>query len=192
MVEMMIVIAILGLMTSIFIPASRRGERRLVLAKEQAFLVGVINRARNLAVQKIQRGNRTICGWGVYVDVAQNRYALFADAAPGAVPGNADCDQSDSRYSQGEATEWFTLDTRVQFQPTAPPDATNVLFIAPEQFVYVNGCSPSPPVPRDGRVGGSPDCPLNPPPPEIRFTLAGTDGSAEVVVNKAGQVYTRY
>lgn len=191
MVEMMIVIAILGLMVSIFVPASRRGERRLVLAKEQAFLVGVINRARNLAVQKIQlSGNRLICGWGVYVDTAQNRYALFADAAP----GNAGCDQSDKRYSpnpnpnQSEATEWFTLDSRVQFQPTAPPDATNVLFIAPEQFVYFNGCSPTPDNPPNGQGG----CRLNPAPSEVRFTLTGADGSAEVVVNKAGQVYTRY
>ena len=183
LIEMMIVIAILGLLVSFMVPGSRRGERLLVLAKEQAFLTGVVNRARNLAVQKIQRGADLICGWGVYVDVSQNRYAIFADVMRGA---DQDCDQSDKRYSQNEATEWFMLDPRVTFLPIEPSGVTDVLFVAPEQFVYFNGCSPSPDNPPHG-VGG---CPFNPAPATIFLTLAAADGTERIVsINKAGQVY---
>lgn len=187
LIEMVVVVGITVLLVATLLPYSRRGEQQIILFKEQALLLGSISRAKALSIEKRQEAGEAICGWGVHLDAVQGEYILFADKPP----QGASCEGglgSDKVYhtGEGEEREQFRLDARVRFQDPLP--VTDILFVPPEQSVYLDGCSPDrfslPPNPPNGS-----GCVVAPP-VEILLTLQSADARfhAGIRVNIAGKV----
>lgn len=192
LIEMIIAVSVLAVLTAIMIPYSRRGEGQLVLAREQALLQGAIVHAKNLSIQKYEETGwgAEVCGWGVHIDpqfMGQDMvvYGIFRDK-PG-LGGKCDQNPSDKVYTPGagEAVEPFTVDSRLRL--AFPPDVRDIVFVPPEQYVYLDGCSPSDPNPPHAS-----ECAARhaAPPDGAIIMLETIDGSfrAGVEFNKAGQI----
>jgi len=132
--EMVVVVGITVLLSAITITYNRSGERQLILFKDQALVVGLLNRAKSLAIQKYQNPaitqNKVFCAFGVHFEAPRD-IVLFADL------GSGSCDPTNAnyRYDKGvsppEALENKSLDARNIFSGL-PEGGLDVLFIAPE------------------------------------------------------------
>lgn len=190
LIEMIIAVSVLAVLTAIMIPYSRRGEGQLVLAREQALLQGAIVQAKNLSIQKFEETGwgAEVCGWGVHIEPQfggqdQVVFGIFRD-----MPGlGGTCDQfpSNKVYDPGEEVTVFTVDPRVRLA-FIQPDVRDIVFVPPEQYVYLDGCSPSPSNPPHAPQG----CVHAIPPDGATIMFETVDGSfrAGVEFNKAGQI----
>lgn len=190
LIEMTVVIAVLGLLATAMIPSSRKGERQVALAKEQALIVGALIRAKSLSIQKFQDRGQTICGWGVHFEIQtpplRSRYLIFKDLLTGSEC--TDANGSDRRYTdfnEEVAGLSFQLDARVKFVALPIPGIPDIVFVPPEQFVYLGGCSPSWPDPPDPPVGCSRPAPSR---VTIELKTINDNFSSSIEVNKAGRI----
>lgn len=131
-IEMLVTTSVLTLLGGILILYSRAGESTTVLLRELAKISSDINRAKNLALTTTtfvdQEGNKTNpCGYGVYFDLLQNQYIIFADLA-------SDCATSSHlRDTEGNAdVETISLSKPLELKSTEPDQ---VFFLAPDPTV---------------------------------------------------------
>lgn len=91
LIEMLVVVAILMLLTSITILYGRTGEEQVSLFRSQAEIIGVLNRAKTLSLQIYFSGGEKVCGYGVHFDKTQEAFFLFKDLAD-------DCSTANHKY----------------------------------------------------------------------------------------------
>lgn len=168
--EMVVVIGITALLSTIAVTYNRSGERQLAIFKDQAVVVGLLNRAKSLAIQKYQNPAITqdwvFCAFGLHLE-APREIILFTDL------GSGSCDPTNAnyRYDEGvtppEALETKALDVRNVFSGL-PEGGLDILFIAPELVAT-----------------SSADLP-------VTFTINSTVGglTSLVTVSAAGQIIT--
>lgn len=130
--EMMVTMGVLTILGGILILYSRAGESTTVLLRELAKVSGDINRTKNLAITTAtfidKNGNKTNpCGYGVYFDLIQNHYIIFADLA-------SDCLTSPHlRDAEGNGdVEIISLNTPLELKSAEPGQ---VFFLAPDPTV---------------------------------------------------------
>ncbi|HOX21541.1 MAG TPA: prepilin-type N-terminal cleavage/methylation domain-containing protein [Candidatus Paceibacterota bacterium] len=131
-IEMLVTMSVLTVLGGILILYSRAGESTTVLLRELAKISSDINRAKNLALTTTtfvdQEGNKiNPCGYGVYFDLLQNQYTIFADLA-------SDCATSSHlRDPEGNAdVETISLSKPLELKSTEPDQ---VFFLAPDPTV---------------------------------------------------------
>lgn len=168
--EMVVVVGITVLLSALTITYNRSGERQLLLFKDQAVVVGLLNRAKSLSVQKYQNPAITqdwvFCAFGVHFEAPRD-VILFADL------GEGSCDpvNANYRYDAGvvppEALETKSLDARNEFSGL-PEGGLDILFIAPELTATSSAGLP------------------------VTITINSTVGglSSETTVSAAGQIIT--
>jgi type II secretory pathway pseudopilin PulG len=167
-VEMLVIIGVLSLMSSILILYSRRAEQQIVLFKEQAKVISILSRAKTLSISTYSYSRSEVpCGYGVHFE-APSTFLIFKDLPTNS---NSDCSSSDKKYSgstSSELVESFQLDSRALFDSLSLSD---ILFIPPDPKVVI---TPTP----------SQD--------EATVVLKTIDGSksATIKVNSAGQITT--
>ncbi|KKU94356.1 MAG: hypothetical protein UY26_C0002G0138 [Candidatus Jorgensenbacteria bacterium GW2011_GWA1_48_13] len=132
--EMVVVVGITVLLSAITLTYNRSSERQLILFKDQAVVVGLLNRAKSLAIQKYQNpaitADYVFCAFGLHLEAPRD-VILFADL------GEGSCDPTNAnyRYDAGvvppEALETKSLDVRNEFSGL-PEGGLDILFIAPE------------------------------------------------------------
>lgn len=131
LVETMIVVSITVILSSILIAYNRSTESQLALVTDQAKVVGVLSRAKSLALERYKgQGSISllVCSFGVAVIPAERRYVLFGDE-------DADGDVTDGtcigngEYNDGEIIESFTLSRNVLFKN--PLSGFSIFFKAP-------------------------------------------------------------
>jgi hypothetical protein len=82
--EVIIVMAITVFLSGILLSYNRSSEKQIVIFKDQALIVGVVNRAKSLAAERYTgSGGANACAFGVEVDIAAKRIVLFQDIKPG-------------------------------------------------------------------------------------------------------------
>ena len=124
LIEILVVVSITALLSSILIVYSRVGERQILLFREQAKIINMILKSKSLALQTYVTGEK-ICGYGVHFE-APRSVILFKDSAD-------DCATSDNIYSgAGEDFEKMKLDNLIVFLEL---DFTDILFIPPDPQV---------------------------------------------------------
>jgi type II secretory pathway pseudopilin PulG len=126
LIETVVVVAITMILSGIVLAYSRSTERQILLYRDQAFIVGVINRAKSLAVQKYhetQLSGRVNCAFGVHFAPPRS-FILFQDLDQGSCPANRTY-----AYDQGEEIQTLSLDNHLQFDMQSNLD---ILFIPPE------------------------------------------------------------
>lgn len=167
-IELLVVLGIMAMLSSIAILYSRTGENQILLFKEQSKVISVILRAKSLALQTFAESAAGVCGYGVHFTGApDNQFILFKDLAA----SGSDCGTADQKYSG--ATENFEvnqLDPALKF---AQLDLTDIVFVPPDPLVFLN------PAPAVGQTS-------------VLIKIATQDGASEVKikVNNAGQVST--
>lgn len=136
--EMMVTMGVLTILGGILILYSRAGESTTVLLRELAKVSGDINRAKNLAITTAtfvdKNGNKTNpCGYGVYFDLVQNHYIIFADLA-------SDCLASPHlRDTEGTGdVETISLNKPLELKSAEP---SQVFFLAPDPTVIFPGAA---------------------------------------------------
>jgi len=129
-IEMLIVVAILGVISAALITSMHVGERQIALFKEQARIINVLSRAKALSIATFGEGGSVPCGFGVHFE-APNKFLIFKDLATA-----SDCVSADKKYSDSsEIYESFQLDSRVAFDALGLSD---IVFIPPAPTVIIN------------------------------------------------------
>lgn len=147
LLETIIVIAITVALSAIAFTYNRSTERQIVLFKDQAILVGLLNRAKALALEKFNQ-NADACAFGVYVNknAGAREFVFFQDLKP---PSEPQCKKNDGSYVSNmrydgvlskETMQRFALDNRLKFggvtdRGGADHNQANILFIPPELVV---------------------------------------------------------
>lgn len=162
LIEIMVTLGVTLVLTSILIVYSRVGERQIILWKDQAKIVGVLLKAKSLALQfRKETGQSMPCGYGVHF-AQDNSFVLFKDMAE-------ICSESDNAYSgDSENVENYFLDGSLEFSDLGVSD---VLFIPPEPTVAFN------PAIGDEAI--------------ITLKIKDTSSSAIIKITNAGQITTQ-
>lgn len=173
LVETMIAVAIALILSTMLLTYNRSSEKQIVLFREQAILVGFLNRAKTLAVEKFNREPR-VCAFGIYFPSnAPDKFILFQDLQPeGSDPVFGCRDEEGNfntnfRYDAGEEFESFTIDSRLKFVDV-PADLA-IAFVPPELSV----------------VSSAP-LPVN-----IKIETFDGEGSASITVGEIGQIISQ-
>jgi prepilin-type N-terminal cleavage/methylation domain-containing protein len=160
-IEMLVVIAIMALLTSLLILYSRSGENQVILFREQARLITALNRAKSLSVQ-LYNAPETPCGFGVHF--SQNSFLIFRDLAP-------DCANASHTYNDpNELFEDYQLSPKIRFRSLdSAVTLSDIIFIPPDPKTIIDD---------------------DPNKAEAIVILETLDGntSVEIKVNNAGQI----
>lgn len=128
LVEMIIVLFIISIISTITLANYRSGQRINDLITETQKIISVFKQAQNMALSGyVTTGTRTDCGYGVKIDspTSATTYRLFIDKAP--------CDY---QYNGGDETiQTFSLTSGLTIAGTY----TNLVFEPPLGDVYGNG-----------------------------------------------------
>ncbi|MBT9171371.1 MAG: hypothetical protein DDT18_01745 [Actinobacteria bacterium] len=157
-IEMLVVIGVMALLSSILIVYGRAGERQIILFKEQARIISALSRAKYLSVTTFGR-TEIPCGYGVHFE-APRTFIIFKDLA---VSGG--CSASDKKYSGvSEIFESFNLDSAVVFGRLTLSD---IVFIPPSPSVIIT--------PNQDQA-------------TIVIKVVNIESSAAIKINSAGQI----
>lgn len=161
--EMLVVIGITVLLSSLAISYNRSSGRQLSVFREEARMVNLVNRAKVLAMERFNEppaDGVSVCGVGFRTENAKD-FLLFQD-----FDASGNCDNSDYAYSgPDEDIENFTLGDQIEFTGDAAA-GLEVMFIPPHLRVTSTQAFP------------------------VSFQIVNTQGSESVTVSvsAAGQV----
>lgn len=132
LVELLIVVGITIFLSGVILAYNRSSERQIVLYRDQALIIGLLNRAKSLAAQKFNPTGSptdTPCAFGLHFDEASKNFYLFQDI------GSGGCDTPRAVGFDGEESaeliETFSLDGRLEFSDI-PAGGFDVMFVAPD------------------------------------------------------------
>lgn len=135
LIETAVVMGIVIFLSAMALTYNRASERQLAVFKDQAMIVGLLNRAKSLAIQKYRNPDiigKTSCAFGVHFSSVAPQLTLFQDLGD-VYP----CSSDDTNYrydsvsSPPEKIESFNLDPRIVFSGL-PGGGLDILFIPPE------------------------------------------------------------
>ena len=133
LVEILVVVAITVLLSSLAISYNRSGEKQIILFRDQALVVGLLNRTKSLAIQKYRdpsiSGDYLTCAFGLHFEPGSRDIILFQD-----LNEDDNCDSAIYGYDLTEGIETFSLNSRLEFSGI-PVGGLDILFVPPELSV---------------------------------------------------------
>ena len=131
--EMLVTMSIMSFLAATLIIYSHIGEKQIVLFKEQAKVLTVLTRARNLGITSfIKTSTSTLpCGYGVHFETP-GTMIIFKDTS-----ADSECVLADHRYLGATSSELFdsvVLDRDVFFSSLT---LTDVVFVPPQPLVFI-------------------------------------------------------
>jgi prepilin-type N-terminal cleavage/methylation domain-containing protein len=117
LLEMMIVLSLVIVLTSVTAVYNKGIGRQIVVAQQHAKVLGMIVKARSAGFT-IPKTVESICGYGVHVDPVTRTFVFFKDICGSAQP---------NKYDEGEKIEQIVLDSSV----TVASDMSDIVFIPP-------------------------------------------------------------
>lgn len=176
LLEILVVVGITVVLTSMVAGYSREGGRQLALVSTETKMLNLLSRAKFLSVETFFGGGRSgdqrICAYGVKVDVSSQEMFIFQDlsSTPGCLPdnprGNNDGKYSDiSERLAGELNEVKLTNATLAFGET---DLSEVIFIPPDPKTKINNSNISE--------------------ASIKVKIKEGNGQFVITVNNAGQI----
>lgn len=150
MIEIMIVISITLLMSGTLIAYNRSSEQQLVLFRDQAILVGALNRAKSLSIERFYDNSR-VCAFGLYFSKVNQNFVIFQDLHPTSSDAVFACRNDDGTFNSnlfydfGEEVERFSIDSRLGLElKSGGSDLTSltIIFVPPEISVRADASLP--------------------------------------------------
>jgi len=173
LIEILVVVAISVMLSSLAITYSKLGQRQISLYVETQKIGEMVFRAKTLALATYNDPGTPSCGYGFDIDYTTRLYSLFR-YNPSPVPPNCSIANinPDFRYPIAQ-TEILNRD--VVFDASKEDTLYSVLFVPPEPRVFMSNSS-------SGLISA--------PPVPFTIYLKTLDGSARaaVTVSPAGQV----
>ena len=169
LIEMLVVIAVTAILTGMVLVYNRSGEKQIILHRDEARVVGVINRAKSLALQNFRDPTLSgydFCAFGVHFDPSPSKeFILFQDLGEGGCAlGRAYA--YDSASDPSEEIEKFFLDPSLEFVNINDP--IDVLFVPPELSATTTNPSGFPVT--------------------VNLRIADGDTTASITISSAGQI----
>jgi len=166
LIELLVTISVTILLSGLLIGYTRTGEKQITLVTEQAKMVGIILRAKTLAIQA-SKEQAAPCGYGVNF-VSPTEYILFKKPK---LPVGCD-DPSNKRYANpaNEKIQSFVLESGINIS-SINPSLQDIFFLPPDPKVFFDGQEPA--------LGA-----------EAVITLSADNISLAVHVNRVGQITT--
>ncbi len=129
MIELLVVIFVLVILTSLTVTFSQRGKTIIVLNAEKLKMLKTFYYAKNMAQGAFSnKKNEFPCGYGIKFYPSKNEYILFKDIAK-------DCSNSDFQYSgPDELIKKFKIDKRVLIKSIS---FDSFIFIPPQIKVKI-------------------------------------------------------
>ncbi|MBI2591555.1 MAG: type II secretion system protein [Candidatus Brennerbacteria bacterium] len=132
MLEMFVTIGIMSFIAAALVVYSHTGEKQIILFKEQARVLNVLARARNLGITSFIKAGATgplPCGYGAHFE-APRTMIIFEDRA-----SDSGCADADFRYSgPAEIFESSTLDRDISFDFLSLSD---IVFVPPQPVIFI-------------------------------------------------------
>lgn len=178
LIEMVIVVAIVGVLSGMTLIYNRSGGEQLKLFKEEATVVGLLNRARALAAEKFNK-NSDSCAFGVHFTDNSPNFAIFQDLKPIAKEFCKELGGSynnDFIYASGESIQDLVLEKGLVFKISSGPTRTPVTIGQSVDVIFV---------PPELGVTSTVVLPVN-----LVILNSANGGSKTVIVNDTGQVIT--
>jgi len=123
--ELLVVLLIVGLISSIAFANYRQGEKQFALQRSAVALSQNIRTAQNMSMGA--SSYQSFKGYGIYFNLSSpNSYILFAD-------------EGDGLYGTGdEEIETFWLEAGISLYSLSPGNPLSVAFFPPDPFTLIN------------------------------------------------------
>lgn len=141
LVEVMVVVGITVLLSGIILSYNRSSEERIIVSREHSLIVGLLNRAKVLTLQRYKNpdgGEFEVCGFGLFIE-AGGRVTLYEDLGRGGCGEGFD---NDYRFTpdSSEVMEVANLDARVSLLGI-PEVGLDLVFVPPDLRVRSSASS---------------------------------------------------
>lgn len=145
LLEIVVVIGIMAILSTMMLGYSQRNSRQVLLATTQVKLQSIFSRAKTLSIQSFfdsgsQDPDEIVCAHGVYIDKDSQRMFIFQDITDSGScstdPGTYEYNENKDRELEGELNQLDLADKTVQIDKY---DSHYVIFIPPEPIVEFDG-----------------------------------------------------
>ena len=127
LIEMVVVIAIIGIISSVMFANFRFGKKELTLTNAAENLVGNLRLAQNMSLGlKTEEGVIPQGGYGIHIQVGSTIYELFADSG-------------DKIYQVDEVVNTVSLPDEVEITSISTGTPSDIVFVPPHTDIYING-----------------------------------------------------
>ena len=180
-IEMVIVVAIIGILSGMTLIYNRSGAEQLKLFKEEAMVVGILNRARALAAEKYNKSPDS-CAFGIHFTAGSPNFSLFHDLKPATKEFCKEFNGSynnDFVYNSSESIQDFVLEKGLIFEISfdsglaetqiTAGNSVDIMFVPPELSVT-------------SKVA----LPVN-----LKISTSAGGDSKTVIINDTGQISTQ-
>lgn len=133
-IELLVVLSVISILSSGLIFYSRTAERQIILFKEQAKIISLLQKAKVLSLSTYAQSSAP-CGYGVNFSKDANKMILFQDISPSSSSNCADADNSYTLSLISEKMEEIPLDKTVKFSEVG---ISNIVFIPPDLKVVLD------------------------------------------------------
>ena len=131
LIEILVIITITTILAGIMIAYGHIGERQITLFRDQAKVIGVLNRAKFLTVQMFaETTGEKPCAYGVHFENNKQTFLIFKDL-------KTSCDGVYGGDNSGELFEKYEISSAFKFQTSL----SDVVFIPPDPRVKLNAGS---------------------------------------------------
>lgn len=172
LVEIMVVLAVTAMLSSLILVYNASTRETLRLFTEKARVAQLVLRAKSLAISTYTETGVTPCGYGLRFNRVTGSYALVA-YRPASCRDRSRVDTSDDAYEVVQATT-FELPSTIEFEDRGDAkDVSYIIFIPPDPAVLIARDDGS--LVEDG-LG------------RVAMRIKGRETDAIVTINAAGQV----
>lgn len=191
LLEVVVVVGIIALISSTMLVYNRSAENQIALYRDQALVVGALNRTKALAIEKYNSPGA--CGYGVHVSEYSRSFFIFEDRYDETIGKCLDAGvyTGDFAYTAGEQfgeTIFLSPQSRFRLSETTGGGAQqevgwlDIVFVPPDPAVYSGNSFPLEIAIGEGDVRVGPEAPYPAPPIVTGVSEVG------VIISSRGQV----
>lgn len=147
LVELLVVVGIVAMISSLAITYSSASRNQIVLSREEASIGSLILKAKSLTITTKRQNLNVPCGYGLYIDYSQSKYFIFSysllssgvtcsDVIKAGFNPNGSSNPFDNPPSPIGDNYLATLPPNVKFAAKAPK-LYMVFFLAPNPDTFI-------------------------------------------------------
>ncbi len=168
LLEIIVVMAIIGIMAAVFVPGQSKNRDKKALILETERVVNDIRNARSYTFNttSFNGSGPPAGGFGIHFDKDSNSYIIFADKN---LPLDRAYSGASEKYQEITLADGIEIsDLEINDAPLPPAVPADIVFTSPYGVTYINGSKVAP--------------------RELEITVTGSAGSRTVTVDVSGRI----